>query len=119
MGKMKEFEIEQAAEVVAPEPVVVPEPEIEVPPVVSAAILQEEKEPVAVKVVTEVVTAKAPKSEKVSVGGPADEKVVVSGPLRGTVVALDGTSYLFTGNGVCAIERRHLEEFQKLGCVEF
>ena len=64
------------------------------------------------------VEVRAKKEETVAIGGQADERVVVGGPLRGTNLASDGTSYLFTGNGVCAIFKKHLSEFQARGCSE-
>lgn len=104
MAVMKDKSIEEAAPIVelAPEPVV--EPVIEAAPEPAIA-----KEPVVVQ---------AKKEENISIGGPADERVVVGGPLRGTNFASDGTAYLFTNNGVCAIFKKHLPEFQARGCTE-
>lgn len=104
MAVMKDKSIEEATPVVelAPEPTV--EPVVELAP-----------EPVIVK---EPVVVQAKKQEVVAVGGSADERVVVGGPLRGTNLASDGTAYLFTANGVCAIFKKHLVEFQARGCSE-
>lgn len=104
MSVMKDKSIEEAVVVakVAPEPVL--EPVVEVVP-----------EPVIAKA---PVVVQAKKEEAVAVGGSADERVVIGGPLRGTNFALDGTAYLFTANGVCAIFKKHLPEFQARGCSE-
>ena len=116
MSVMKDKSIEETAVVakVAPEPALEPAWDLDSKPA---------PEP-AVKVVAEPAIAKEPvvvqakKEEAVSVGGAADERVVVGGSLRGTNFASDGTAYLFTNNGVCAIFKKHLPEFQARGCSE-
>lgn len=115
MAVMKDRAIEEAvaAPVVAPE--ITPEPVAEVITTPVAEVVEIVAEP---KIDAKEVVVWAKKEETVVVGGQADERVVVGGPLRGTNLASDGTAYLFTGNGVCAIFKKHLPEFQARGCSE-
>jgi len=115
MAIMKDKAIEET--VVASEPVVdvAPNPVVEVAPEPAVETAKTESKPV---VAAKEVVVQAKKEDTVAVGGQADERVVVGGPLRGTNFAADGTSYLFTSNGVCAIFKKHLPEFQARGCAE-
>jgi len=115
MAVMKDKAIEEAvaAPVVALE--IIPEPVVEVITAPAVEVAEVVAEP---KIDAKEIVVQAKKEETVAVGGQADERVVVGGPLRGTNLASDGTAYLFTGNGVCAIFKKHLPEFQARGCSE-
>lgn len=118
MGKMKDFDvISKFDEIDAPavDPVV----DSAVEPVAEEAVKPVEEIVVTSEVVAApIVEITATKPAVISVGGNEEERVVVAGQLRGTIVTQDGTQYLFTGNGVCAIFRKHLEELRLRGCSE-
>jgi hypothetical protein len=107
MAVLKDKAIEEAVATTEPIIEIAPEPVVET--------VKVEAEPV---VAAKEVAVQAKKEETVAIGGQADERVVVGGPLRGTNFAADGTAYLFTSNGVCAIFKKHLPEFQARGCAE-
>ena len=119
MAVMKDKAIEEAvvapavAPVVAPE--ITPEPVVKI---VTAPVVESVEIAAEPKIDAKEVAVQAKKEETVAVGGQADERVVVGGPLRGTNFASDGTAYLFTTNGVCAIFKKHLLEFQARGCSQ-